>query len=62
MSHEFKPPTTKEEFERRAKEVQPVAARAVLKSLEARRAALVESIDAEIKFYKEALEFHGEEV
>ena len=61
MAQEFKPPTTKEEFERRAKEVDPKVARAILSSLKSRRAALVESIDAEIKFYEEALEFHGEE-
>lgn len=62
MAQEFKPPTTKDEFERRAKEVKPDVARAILSSLEARRSALVESIDAEIKFYKDTLEFHGEEV
>ena len=61
MAHEFKPPTTKEEFERRAKEVQPNAARAVLSSLKSRRAALVESLDAEIKFYEEAIKFHEEQ-
>lgn len=62
MAQEFTPPKTKEAFETRAKEVTPVAARAVLRSLEARRGALIESIDLEIKFYKEVLEFHGEEV
>ena len=59
---EFKPPQNEEEFEKRAKDVTSVGARAVLRSLRARKAAMVKSVDEEIAFYEKVLTSRGEEV
>ncbi len=48
----FIPPTTEEEFLKRAKEIEPAAVEPILDSLKNRRDALVQNIDAEIKFYE----------
>lgn len=56
MDSKFVPPTTKEEFLKRAEKVTLEGARGVLGSLKNRRAALVKTIDTEIKFYEKVVE------
>ena len=60
MDSEFKPPQTDDEFKSRAKNISATSAKAVIHSLQARREALVKSLDEEVRFYKRVLEELGE--
>lgn len=52
----FLPPQTPEEFKERADKVSTDAAVSIIKSLKARKAAVVSALDTEIKFYENVID------
>lgn len=55
MQPTFKKPETREEFLKRADEIDVSGAKSILSTLYQRRAQLVKSIDEEIEFYQQVL-------
>ena len=59
MQPQFKPPETKEEFEKRAKEMTIEGAKSVLSARRRQRDDAVKPFDEEIKFLEKVLKFKG---
>lgn len=57
----FLPPKSEAELKERAATIELGPAKSILTSLEARREAMVKSIDAEIDFYKKVIELKENE-
>lgn len=57
----FLPPQTPEEFKERADKISIDAAVSIIKTLKARRAAVVTALDTEIKFYENVIDHKTKE-